>query len=212
MKSRHILKTVGVSLAALAASSAVIQTPTAWAQQATAPASGQPNSQQPAYARSASDNSDPAAPAPSDAQAQAAAQSYADQYARWAAANCVNQRTGNTAAGAIVGGALGAITGAALTGRGVGALAGGAVGAVTGAAVGSTAPTSCPPGYIVRAGAPTFVYAGPYYPAVAYGPGWYQWVWADDHWVYAPYPPAYWGPVYWRGAWVGRPWIVRHRP
>jgi hypothetical protein len=184
----------------------VIQTPAALAQ----PANAQPTSPQAAPVQATSTDPNIAA---SDPRAPAAAQAYADQYARWAAANCVDQRTGATAAGAIVGGALGAITGAALTGHGAGALAGGAVGALTGAAVGSTAPTSCPPGYVVRAGAPTFVYAGPYYPAVAYGPGWYQpWVWVDDHWVYAPYPPAYWGPVYWRGAWVGRPWVVRHRP
>jgi hypothetical protein len=105
-------------------------------------------------------------------------------------------------AGAIVGGALGALTGAAITGRGGGAAAGGAVGAIAGAAVGSSAPSdSCPPGYVVRAGAPAVVYAGPYYgPAVVYGPGPYRrWIWVGDHWAYAPYPPAYWaGPVYWR--------------
>jgi hypothetical protein len=176
MKSRHFVKTIGACMAALAASGAVIQTPAALAEQ-TAPAQTTP-------AQTASASADPRA--------------------QWAAANCVDQRVSNTAAGAVAGGALGAIAGAALTGRGVGALAGGAVGAVTGAAVGSTAPTSCPPGYVVRAGAPY-----PYYPAVVYGPGW---VWAGDHWVYPPYAPPYWGPVYWRGGWVGRPWVVYHRP
>ena len=125
----------------------------------------------------------------------------------------MDQRTGNTAAGAIVGGALGAIAGAALTGgHSSGALAGGAVGALTGAAVGSSEPTSCPPGYVVRAGAPVFAYAGPAYdPGLA--PAWYQpWVWVGDRWVYYPYRYAYWfGPAYPHGHWVGRPWPVRHR-
>jgi hypothetical protein len=195
-------------MAALAAASAVIQAPAALAEPLGAPAA-QAGSQ-PTPAQSSPANPTPAATGPSNPQAQAAAQAYADQYARWASANCVDQRTGNTAAGAIVGGALGAITGAALTGKGAGALAGGAVGAVTGAAVGSTAPTSCPPGYVVRAGAPAFVYGGPYYAALDYPPAAYSWVWVGDRWLYEPYPTAYWGPVFWRGAWVGRPWVVRH--
>ena len=197
MNSRHLAKTMGASVAALAAAAAVAQTPAAQAQTNTATPAAQP--QAPA----------PGAAAPD----QAAGQAYAAQYARWAAQNCVDQRTGNTAAGAIVGGALGAITGAALTGgQGSGALAGGAVGALTGAAVGSTTPTSCPPGYVVRAGAPVFVYAGPAYdPGLA--PPWYQpWVWVGDRWVYYPYRYAYWfGPAYPRGHWVGRPWPVHHR-
>ncbi len=201
MNSRHLAKTVGASVAALAAAATVAQAPAALAQSNTAAPAAQP--QAPA----------PGATTPVAAPDQAAARSYADQYARWAAQNCIDQRTGNTAAGAIVGGALGAIAGAALTGgHGPGALAGGAVGALTGAAVGSSEPTSCPPGYVVRAGAPVFVYGGP-----AYDPGlpppWYQpWVWVGDRWVYYPYRYAYWfGPAYPHWRWVGRPWPVHHR-
>jgi hypothetical protein len=208
MTSRHHAKTVGASLAALAAAAAVVQTPAAFAQTADSAAAAPP-AQPPAAAPTA-------APNPGWSPNPTAAQSYADQYARWAQQNCVDQRSGNTAAGAIVGGALGAVAGAALTdGRASGALAGGALGAVTGAAVGATTPTSCPPGYVVRAGAPAFVYAGPYYdPALAYIPAWYQpWVWVDGRWIYEPYSFTYWvAPAYWRSHWVGRPWIVRHRP
>ena len=198
MNSRHLAKIAGSSLAALAT---IAQSTGALAQTNNAPPA--PQAQSPAPAAAAS------APGPD----QAAAQSYADQYARWAAQNCVDQRTGNTAAGAIVGGALGAIAGAALTGgHGSGALTGGAVGAVTGAAVGSAAPTSCPPGYAVRTGAPVFVYAGPAFdPGLA--PPWYQpWVWVGGRWVYYPYRYAYWmGPAYPRGRWAERPWVVHHR-
>ena len=196
MKRRHLFKSAGASLAALAAVGVAIQPAAALAQ--TANPAPMPQSQAAA----------PGNGAPAPAPGQAGAQSYADQYARWAAQNCVDQRSGNTAAGAIVGGALGALAGAALTGgHGSGALAGGAVGAFTGAAVGSSAPTSCPPGYAVRAGAPVFVYAGP-----AYDPGltppWYQpWVWVGGRWVYYPYRYAYWGgPAYPRVHWA-----VRHR-
>jgi len=201
MKSRHLFDTVGASLAALAVAGAVVQPAAALAQATNATPA--PQSQAPA----------PGNGAPAPAPDQAAAQSYADQYARWAAQNCVDQRSGATAAGAIVGGAIGALAGAALTGgHGSGALAGGAVGAVTGAAVGSSAPASCPPGNVVRAGAPVFVYAGPAYdPGLA--PAWYQpWVWVGGRWVYYPYRYAYWaGPAYPRGHWVGGPWAARHR-
>lgn len=202
MKSRHPVTYLGASLAALAAATAVVQTPAAVAQT---------TAESPAAKSSAS--TPPAGGSGSYSTPQSsAAQAYADQYARWAQQNCIDQRTGNTAAGAIIGGALGALTGAAITGgRAAGAVAGGAVGVVTGAAIGSNAPASCPPGFIVRAGAPPFVYAGPYYDP---GAVWYQpWVWVDGRWVYEPYPYAYWvGPAYWRGPWFGRPWVVRHRP
>lgn len=199
MKSRHVFKSAAASLTALAATGAVLQAPAAAAQTTSNPPAPHPQAAAPASA------TPPPAPDP------AAAQSYADQYARWAAQNCVDQRTGDTAAGAIVGGAIGAIAGAALTGgHSSGALAGGAVGAITGAAAGSSAPTSCPPGYAVRSGAPVFAYAG-----AAYDPGlpppWRQpWVWVGGRWVYYPYRYAYWvGPPYPRGHWA-RPWAYRH--
>ena len=136
-------------------------------------------------------------------------QVYADQYTNWAQQNCIDERTGNTAAGAIVGGALGAIAGAALThGHDSGALAGGAVGAVAGAEIGSSS-TNCPPGYRVRVGAPAFVYDGPYPTTeVVYEPGVYRpWVWVDGRWAYMPY--GRWAPVYYRH---GHPRVIYRRP
>jgi hypothetical protein len=125
--------------------------------------------------------------------------------------NCVKSR-GDTAGGAVLGGILGALIGGALGGRhdhGTGVLAGAAVGAVGGAAVasssrGETSP-GCPPGYVVRRNAATYVYApNDYYYAA---PGWYRpWVFIDGYWAYRPYPyhtyyyrtwraPMYRGPV-----------------
>ena len=194
MKSGHIVKSMSASLAALTAASAVLQAPAALAQSAdVAPAASAASLQPPAPTVST---------APQGLGSQPGPQANANQYAQAPTATCVDQRASNTAAGAVVGGALGAITGAALTGRGGGAAAGGAIGALTGAAVGSSTP-SCPPGYAVRYGTPV-----PYAPVVAYGPA-PTWVWVGDRWVYEPYPAAYWGPVYWRGGWAGRPWIVR---
>ncbi len=147
-----------------------------------------------------------------DAKAQQTDRDYADQYARWAARYCVDQRN-NTAAGALIGGVLGAVAGSSLAGHGAhteGAVLGGAVGATAGAAIGaSDTPAACPPGYVVAAGTPAFYYAGSAYdPAVIYGPAWYQpWVWVDGRWVYRPYRYWYWGNrAYWRPGWAPGPW------
>jgi len=118
---------------------------------------------------------------------------------------------------------LGAVAGSAIAGRGdhfAGAVVGGAVGATAGAAVGASSGRGayCPPGYIVRAGAPGFVYGGPVYgPGVIYGPGWYNpWFWSGGQWIYRPYRYWYWGHRWfwgpgWRGGWRGRPYGFRRR-
>lgn len=145
-----------------------------------------------------------------DDQSQQTDSAYADAYSRWAAQYCVNQAN-NTAAGAVIGGILGAGIGAAV-GGGRGALVGGAVGVGTGAVAGAaSAPGGCPPGYVVAAGAPAFVYAGG--PYVAWGPGWYRpWAWVGGRWVYRPYRAWYWGHgAYWRPGWRGRPVRWRRR-
>jgi hypothetical protein len=151
-----------------------------------------------------------------DDHAQRYDRNYADQYSRWAAQNCVDKRDNNTAAGAIIGGVLGAALGASATGHGAhaaGAIAGGAIGAAAGAAIGN-ADTACPPGYVVRTGAPAFYYDGPIYygPDVIYGPPWYEpWVWVGGHWVYRPYRYWYWyHPVYWRPGWRPGHWHYRY--
>jgi hypothetical protein len=149
---------------------------------------------------------------PGDVAGESSAQSRAqdDQYSyaaeQWAAQNCMAQRANNTAAGAVIGGLLGALVGGGLAGRrdrGAGVVVGGAAGAITGAAVGSSAATSpnCPPGYVVRAGAPSF-YPGPVYGPVIYAaPDWYNpWVWYGGHWIYRPYPyHRYWYRTHPRG-------------
>jgi len=145
-----------------------------------------------------------------DDQSQQTDSAYADAYSRWAAQYCVNQAN-NTAAGAVIGGILGAGIGAAV-GGGRGALVGGAVGVGTGAVAGAaSAPGGCPPGYVVAAGAPAFVYAGG--PYVAWGPAWYRpWAWVGGRWVYRPYRAWYWGhQAYWRPGWRGRPVRWRRR-
>lgn len=93
------------------------------------------------------------------ARAQDDQYSYAAE--QWAAQNCVAQRANNTAAGAVIGGLLGALVGGGSAGRrdrGAGVVVGGAAGAITGAAIGNSAATnpSCPPGYVMCAGAPLF--------------------------------------------------------
>ncbi|HTS53497.1 MAG TPA: hypothetical protein VMH26_09515, partial [Burkholderiales bacterium] len=129
----------------------------------------------------------------------------------WAARNCVNQAN-NTAAGAVIGGILGAGIGAAVSrNHASGAAIGGAIGVGTGAVAGaSSSAGGCPPGYVVAAGAPAFVYGGPY---VAWAPGWYRpWVWAGGRWVYHPYRYWYWRhQAYWRPGWRGRAPRWRHR-
>lgn len=131
------------------------------------------------------------------AEDRAADARYAADAERWARENCVKSRP-NTGAGALVGGVLGAIIGGGLAGRhdtGVGMAAGAAIGAVGGAAVasssgGQTSP-GCPPGYVVRNGAPAYAYAqADYYYAA---PAWYRpWVYVDNYWVYRPYPYHGW--------------------
>ncbi len=195
--SRQTSKSVRASLLALAAAVLTVQSSAAIAQTAM---TGAPQAPETSSNAMASNGAPPAQGTAPDQQA------YAVQYQAWAQQNCVDQRTGNTAAGAIVGGTLGAIAGAALThGRTSGTLAGGALGAVAGAEIGANSST-CPPGYVVRTGAPTFVYDGPYYPqAVIYETGPYApWIWADGHWAYAPY--GAWRPVYR----YGRPHVVYH--
>jgi hypothetical protein len=143
---------------------------------------------------------------PQDATADMSPQARAqdDQYSyaaeQWAAQNCVAQRANDTAAGAVIGGLVGALAGAGLAGhhdRGAGIVAGGAVGAIAGGAIGGSAAASnpnCPPGYVLRGGAPPF-YPGPVYGPVVYAaPGWYNpWVWYGGHWIYRPYPyHRYW--------------------
>ena len=150
-----------------------------------------------------------------DQGAQQYDRAYANQYAHWAAQNCVDQRS-NTAAGAAIGGVLGAVLGSSVAGRGshvAGAVAGGALGATAGAAVGASSSTACPPGYVVAPGAPAF-YSGPAYPAeVVYGPAWYQpWVWVDGRWVYRPYRYWYWtNHAYWAPGWRAGPWSYHFR-
>jgi hypothetical protein len=123
---------------------------------------------------------------------------YAASYQRWAGRYCVDQRSQNTAAGAIIGGVLGAMLGAGVAGhhdQAAGALAGGALGAVGGAAIGSSAGAggACPPGYFVAPGAPTFFYSGPVYGPLVATPTWYHpWVFAGGRWVYRPYRYWYW--------------------
>lgn len=129
----------------------------------------------------------------------AADQRYEAYAEDWAARNCVKS-SGNTATGAVIGGLFGALLGSSIAGRddrGAGALMGGIAGAAGGAAVGSaqdnaTSP-GCPPGYVVRSGAPAFYYDGwnaDYYYAA---PAWYRpWVFAEGRWTYRPYPYHTW--------------------
>jgi hypothetical protein len=146
-----------------------------------------------------------------DQRAQQYDRAYADQYSRWAAQNCIDQRN-NTVAGAAIGGVLGAVLGSSVAGHGAhaaGAVAGGALGATAGAVIGSNATNACPPGYVVAPGAPAFYDADPAYPVeVVYGPAWYQpWVWVDGRWVYRPYRYWYWtNQAYWRPNWRPGPW------
>ncbi len=168
-------------------------------------ASTSPAAAQPAPAYESAPPPGQSAPPPANTgqsyngQQQQADRDYAQRYAAWAAQSCVDQRNHNVAAGALVGGVLGAIAGSGVVGRGdhaAGAVVGGALGAGAGAAVAANASaTACPPGYVVRADAPPFVYNGPYTgPDVVYVPAWYHpWVWVDGRWVYYPYRYWWWG-------------------
>jgi hypothetical protein len=154
-----------------------------------------------------------------DDQAQWYDRDYAQRYAEWAAQNCIDQRT-NALAGAAIGGVMGAILGSSLSERrdpAAGAIIGGALGAAAGAAVGSGGGSQCPPGYIVRPGAPAFVHASPgtraYPPDVIHGPPWYNpWVWTGGVWVFRPYRYWYWhNHHYWRPGFRPGPWVYRYR-
>jgi hypothetical protein len=127
-------------------------------------------------------------------------EAYEHAIESWAAENCVLERDNKTAAGAVIGGVLGALSGAAL-GKGAGAVVGGAVGATAGAAVGasSTSP-GCPPGYVVRQGAPAFVFVNPAPQWVYVAPPDYRpWILINGRWVYRPYPyHRFWRAHYWR--------------
>lgn len=145
-----------------------------------------------------------------DDQAQAADREYAARYSQWASQYCVDRQNNNTAAGAVIGGVLGAALGAAAGGRnaGAGAVVGGLLGAGTGAAIGANSNPGggCPPGYVIRAGAPGFYWAGP--PVATWAPAWYHpWVFVGGHWIYHPYRYWYWQHRnYWHPGWHARPW------
>jgi hypothetical protein len=155
-----------------------------------------------------------------DPHAQQWDRNYAERYSEWAARWCVDSRRRNNAgAGAVIGGVMGAIIGSSVAGsgnRGAGAVAGGALGAMTGAAVGSStsAPSNaCPPGFVVRSGAPAFRFGVGYTAGAVVGPSWYNpWFWTGDRWVYRPYRYWYWNnQAYWRpGTRHGR-WNYRYR-
>ena len=152
-------------------------------------------------------------PDPAYAPDTAADQRYGTYAEDWAARYCVRS-SGNTAAGAVVGGLFGALLGSSIAGRhdrGAGALMGGIAGAAGGAAVGNaqdnaTSP-GCPPGYVMRRSAPAFTYDGygtSYYYAA---PAWYRpWIFVDGRWNYRPYPYHNW--YYRHYAWV-RPGYYR---
>lgn len=127
----------------------------------------------------------------------------------WASRNCVKSQ-GNAGAGAVIGGLFGALVGSSVAGhhdRGAGALVGGIAGAVGGAAVGSaqdnaTSP-GCPPGFVVRRGAPEFYYPADYGPYYYYAPSWYRpWIYVGGRWSYRPYP---YHDYYYRAYGPGRP-------
>jgi hypothetical protein len=134
-----------------------------------------------------------------DPRAQVYDQGYASGYESWASQYCVQRERSNVAAGAVIGGALGAILGGGVARGGLGGtILGGALGATAGAAVGASAGTGgdCPPGYIIRAGAPRFYYAGP--PVYA-PPGYNPWVFVGGRYTYVPYRERYWREHGWRG-------------
>lgn len=160
---------------------------------------------------------------PDAAQQQAADQQYASYAQQWAQAYCVKAH-GDAGQGALIGGIAGAILGSAIGGRGnhgTGALAGAAVGAAGGAVVGDASGSNatspgCPPGYVVRGGAPAFSYGGYGGAPYAYAaPGWYRpWVYYGGAWVYRPYPYHVWyyghyGPRY--HGYYGRRWHGGYR-
>ncbi len=225
MTPRHLRKAAGLGLAAISAAAMIGDATLASAQ----PDQGYGNSGQYDNSGRGDDSGPPqgqyAPPPPGyddqggatyDDRSQQTDQDYGQRYAAWADQNCIDRRNNNTAAGAIIGGVLGAVVGSSIAGRrdrGGGAIVGGALGAGTGAAIGSSSSGGggCPPGYLVRGGAPAFAYGG-YGPGVVYaGPSWYNpWVWAGGRWAYRPYRSWYWNHrSYWRPGWRGRPWRRR---
>lgn len=171
------------------------------------PPQGYPQGQQQPY-------QDPALQPPpgytaQDAQRDAspAERQYDQQYAAaaeaWSQANCVRQEQNRTAAGAIIGGVLGAVIGSSVAGRydrGAGAVVGGGLGAIAGGAIANSQGPGCPPGFVVRPGAPAFVYGPPPGASVVVydAPAWYNpWIWYNGAWIYRPYPyHRYWGEHY----------------
>lgn len=158
-----------------------------------------------AYANQAPAGYDPSQPpppppgyegAPMTEDQQRADAAYATAAQQWAAENCVKSG-GNVAAGAVIGGIFGALIGAGVSGyghTGAGTAIGAAIGGTAGAAIasgqqGATSP-GCPPGYVLRGGAPGFYYGGPY---VYAAPAWYNpWIWYGGSWLYRPYPYHVW--------------------
>ncbi len=139
-------------------------------------------------------------PGPDAARQQEEDQRYADYAQHWAQSYCVKAH-GDAGTGAVIGGLFGALVGSGLSGRhdhGTGVLAGAAVGAAGGAAIASSAGSNatspgCPPGYVVRGGAPAFSYGGYGTSYVYAAPGWYRpWVYYGGSWVYRPYPYHVW--------------------
>lgn len=148
-----------------------------------------------------------------DEAAQRYDDDYGRRYAAWAATYCVRRQHDDTARDAVIGGAAGAVLGGLLSGRhhrAQGVIVGGAVGAGTGALIGSShqAPGGCPPGYVLRGGAPSFAYGAPA-GAVFWAPRWYNpWIWYGGHWVYRPYRDWYFthGGPYWAPGWRPGPY------
>jgi hypothetical protein len=180
------------------------------------PPQGYPQPPPPGYAQQQGGYQDPALQPPpgysqQDAQRDATPQqrdydrAYAAAAEQWSTANCIRQEQNRTAAGAIIGGVLGAVIGSNLAGgrdRGAGAVIGGALGATAGGAIANNEGPGCPPGFVVRTGAPVFYYGPPPGAVVVYdSPDWYNpWLWYDGRWVYRPYPyHRYWGEHYPRG-------------
>jgi len=120
----------------------------------------------------------------------------------WAANNCVKS-TGNTAGGAVIGGLFGALLGSSIAGyhnRGAGALMGGIAGAAVGSAQDNATSPGCPPGFVMRRGAPAFYYDG-WDRGYAYAaPSWYHpWIFVEGRWSYRPYPYRGWYSRYYGG-------------
>lgn len=161
--------------------------------------SNEPYAHQPYDAPPGYDGSQPPPPPPgyvpdqNDQHYQNQDRRYAQNAQDWAGRYCVRSERRNSAVGAFAGGILGAVIGSRLSGRhdhGDGALIGGFVGGVSGAAIASspnrTTSPGCPPGYVMRRGAPGLEYDNDYQYAA---PGWYlPWYFLGGRWLYRPYP------------------------